>query len=341
MNALIDLAALPPKIGVLFPGALGDFICFLPTLEILRQNADVDLFARPEFSELVSRAVRVRSLDCFQVRQLFVPGAARDDALGSFFGSYAAIFSWTGEQEKQFVNQLMQVSGGRARVYPFRAAIGRLHQTDYYLACLNKAWERPARPAIALQPEAVAWIENYWREHTLEGKTLLVLAPGSGAREKNWPADFYLKVADWWRHRARGGVVILVGPVEEERGGLDLLLNRFPVAQNLSLGQVVALLARSHIYLGNDSGITHLAAAVGVRTIALFGPSDAHQWAPRGNRVTILRRNVDCSPCTISVMKGCPHRKCLTELYPEEVIEKLERLTDTANLTRGGVGITV
>jgi ADP-heptose:LPS heptosyltransferase len=341
MNALVDLAAPPPKVCVLFPGALGDFICFLPTLEILKQNAEVDFFARPEFSELVSPPVRVRSLDCFEVRQLFVPGAARDDALYSFFGSYAAIFSWTGERERQFVNQLIHVSGGRAHFYPFRAADGKLHQTDYYLACLNNTCSSPGGPAIVLQPEAVAWIENYWRERALDGKALLVSAPGSGAREKNWPADFYLTVADWWRHRAQGAVVILLGPVEEERGGLDLLLNRFPVAQNLSLGQVAALLARSHLYLGNDSGITHLAAAVGVRTIALFGPSDAHQWAPRGDRVTILRRNVDCSPCAISVMKACPHRKCLTGLYPEDVIEKLERLPDIANLTRGGVGITV
>jgi ADP-heptose:LPS heptosyltransferase len=341
MYAAIDVTAPPPRICVLFPGALGDFICFLPALEILKQNADLDLFARPEFSGLVSPPVKVRSLDGFEVRQLFVPGAARDEGLCDFFGSYTAIYSWSGNQEKEFVNQLIQVSGGRARVYPFRATDRKFHQTDYYLACLNETYERPRSPFIAVPAEAVAWIENYWTEHTLDGQARLVLAPGSGAREKNWPADFYLKVADWWRHRVQGAVVILLGPVEEERGGLDLLLDRFPVAQNLSLAQVAALLARSHLYLGNDSGITHLAAAVGVRTVALFGPSDLHQWAPRGDRVTLLRRNVDCCPCTISVMKECPHRRCLTELYPRDVIKKVAGLPELANLTRRGVGITV
>jgi ADP-heptose:LPS heptosyltransferase len=341
MNAAIDFTAPRAKIGVLFPGALGDFICFLPALEILRHNADVDLFARTEFSGLVSSPVKVRSLDCFEVRQLFVPGAAKEKALCDLFGSYAAIYSWTGNHEKDFVSQLIQVSGGRARLYPFRATDRKFHQTDYYLACLNETYGRPRSPFIAVPTEAVASIENYWAEHTLEGQPRLVLAPGSGAREKNWPANFYLKVADWWRHRIEGAVVILLGPVEEERGGLELLVDRFPVAHNLSLAQVAALLARSHLYLGNDSGITHLAAAVGVRTIALFGPSDLHQWAPRGDRVTVLRRTVACSPCTISVMKECPHRQCLTELYPRDVIEKIARSPEIANLTRRGAGVTV
>jgi ADP-heptose:LPS heptosyltransferase len=134
---------------------------------------------------------------------------------------------------------------------------------------------------------------------------------------------------------------VIVGPVEEERGGLEPLLDHSVAAVNLDLEQVAALLKRSDLYLGNDSGITHLAAAVGVRTAALFGPSDTHQWAPRGKQVTVLSRNVECSPCELQVMKSCLHRKCLTGFSAEKVIAELANLPELASLTRLGPGIRV
>jgi ADP-heptose:LPS heptosyltransferase len=329
------------RIGALFPGALGDFICFLPALEVLWQNAEVDVFARTEFRDLVPTRVKVRSLECFEVRRLFAPDATVDERLTVFFGSYAAIYSWTGSGQKEFVDQLITICRGRARIYPFRADDRASHHSDYYLSCLDKTFRHPRAPNVALRPDAVAWSKKYWVKHSMDGKAVLVLAPGSGAREKNWPATFYHAVADWWRHRTQGAVVVLIGPVEEERGGLEVLLNRSIVASGLTLAQVAALLARSDLYLGNDSGITHLAAAVGVRTVALFGPSDLHQWAPRGQKIATISRAVECSPCVIPVMKSCPHRKCLTQVYPADVIEELEKLPEIIGLTRGGVGIRV
>jgi heptosyltransferase III len=330
-----------PKVCVLFPGALGDFICFLPALEVLGERAKVDLFSKIEFAGLVSPEVTVRSLERFEVRRLFAPRATTDKRLHEFFGSYAAVYSWTGSGVKEFVDQLACVSRGHAHIYPFRADQKRLHQSDYYLSCLNGPMDCRPAPTVALQPETVAWSESYWKQRSLQDKVVLVLAPGSGAREKNWPAAFFLHIASWWRNRTQGAVVVVLGPVEEERESLEPLFGECIVARGLKLEQVAALLARSDLYLGNDSGITHLAAAVGVGTAALFGPSSMDQWAPRGNNVTILRRRVDCSPCETSVLKTCPHRKCLTELYPKNVIEELQNLPEVANLTRGDAEIRV
>jgi ADP-heptose:LPS heptosyltransferase len=340
MSVMISVAT-SPRIGVFFPGALGDFICFLPTLEALRRCAPVDLFARSEFSPLAPPQVKVRSLECFPVRRLFAPGASADARLRGFFVTYRTIYSWTGSGQKEFVDQVADVSRGRAHVFPFRPASNKLHQTDYYWSCLNGRREKPPLPIVPLEPDAVAWIVKYWAKHALEGKAVLVFGTGSGAREKNWPTDFYLRVADWWQQRTEGEVIVLVGPVEEERRGWEIFLRRFTVARGLNLAQVAALLARGALYLGNDSGITHLAAAVGTRTVALFGPSNMQQWAPRGARVTVLSRRVDCSPCETVAMKNCPHRKCLSQFYPHAVIAELERLPEIASLTRGGSGITV
>jgi ADP-heptose:LPS heptosyltransferase len=329
------------KICVLFPGALGDFICFLPALEILWHAAPVELLARTEFADLLPAAVRVNSLERFEVRRLFAPGATKETRLQIFFGAYHSIFSWMGSRQREFVAQLASLSQERARVFPFQSSHRRMHQTDYYLSCLDALSNNPAAPTVPLQEPAAAWIGDYWVRQSLDGKAVLVLAPGSGAREKNWPIAFYRTLADWWRHRTQGAVIVLVGPVEEEREGFDALLPYSIVARHLTLAQVAALLARIDLYVGNDSGMTHLSAAVGVRTVALFGPSDVRQWAPRGEKVSVLSRNVTCSPCLPAVMKDCSPRQCLTGFTPEEVIREIEKLPEIATLTRGGVGIRV
>jgi ADP-heptose:LPS heptosyltransferase len=266
-------------------------------------------------------------------RKAFCPGSAQEERLCDFFGSYTSIYSWLGSREVEFVRQLKLVSQGRARIYPFHPDGNLMHQTDYYLSCLGERTPCEPMPIIELRPEAVAWAEEYWRRQSLEGKAVLVLAPGSGAREKNWPAEYFRVVARWWHDETRGAVVLVVGPVEEERGW-EPLPDHSVVAQNLNLARVSALLVRADLYLGNDSGITHLAGAVGARAVGLFGPSDVRQWAPRGKKVTILNRNVECSPCELEVMKNCPHRKCLTAFPPEEVISKLVQLPELTALDK-------
>ena len=326
---------------VIFPGALGDFICFLPTLRLLSQDREIDLLARSEFADLVPAAVKVGSLERYEIRRLFVSGAAREERLCDFFNCYSSVFSWMGSGQSTFIQELDSLSRGRARIFPFQPVRMHLHQSEYYLACVDgQAILEAVRLEIPLQLEAMAWSERYWQQHFLKGKQVLMIAPGSGAWEKNWPLSSFCAIADWWR-RTGGAVVVILGPVEEERGDYTALCHGAVVARNLELKNLAALLARSDLYLGNDSGVSHLAAALGVETVVLFGPSNVARWEPRGKHITVVTQNVDCAPCAVSTMKGCPHRRCLTALEPEYVIKKLSVLAEQLTLTRGGVGIRV
>lgn len=321
---------------VLFPGALGDFICFLPALEFLAARSPLDLLSRSEFADLTPARVRVQALECYGIHRLFVPGAVEDKQLVELFRSYSSIHSWTGSGHADFVRFLHQICGPRARVYPARPDDASTAQIDYYLSCLGVS--RNFRiPRIVPRAESMAWSHAYWMQSGLENKPVLVMAPGSGATEKNWPVSFYHDVALWWRRRTGGVVVVILGPVEEERGSWDSLYDGNVVARKRSLGQVAALLMRSRLYLGNDSGMTHLAAALGIRTVAVFGPSSIRQWRPVGERVTVVSQNVDCSPCSVTVMKSCAHRQCLTRLGAGKIIDILEGLPEVSALTRGGV----
>jgi len=320
------------KICVIFPGALGDFICFMPTLQWLAQTAAVDLFARSEFAGLVADGVTVSSLERPEISGLFIESARSEDAQ-KFFRAYDAVYSWFASGNKRFIERLKAITDGQAHVFPFRPA-DKIHQIDYYIGCLGDRSGDAPLPRVELRAEALHWVENFWFDQALAGRSVLTLAPGSGAREKNWPAEFYRAVATWWREATGGAVLLLIGPAERERGGVELLRECCLAVGDLRLSQAAALLSRSDVYLGNDSGISHLAAALGVRTVALFGPTDPGRWAPRGQKVTVLRRGIDCSPCPESIMKHCPHRACLTEFPAREIISRMARLSEVVTLTR-------
>ncbi len=326
---------------VIFPGALGDFICFLPALGKLAERSQLDLFAQSQFAEITPAGVAVQSLERPEFRQLFACEPLESESLKSFFGLYDLVYSWLGSRNEQFVARLQAHAGGRALLFPFRPESPQGHQADYYLSCLNLEEVLPNQPIIALRREAIRWREDFWADHALDQHPILAIAPGSGAREKNWPEDFFLSVVQWWGAATGGMVILVIGPVEKERGGIEQLRNYCLVAEDLPLSRVAALLCRCTVYLGNDSGMSHLAAALGVRTVALFGPSDPRQWAPRGAKVTVVRRNIACSPCLEPTMKSCCHRACLHELHSPEIVDMLAALPEVVTLTRCRAGITV
>jgi len=340
MNSTL-IAIDKPRVCVLFPGALGDFVCFLPALRQLAEASAVDLFARSEFAAIAPRGVTVRSLERSEVSQLFVDGGAAERRVIQLFSRYTAIYSWFASRQRVFVDQLQKLAQHRAKIFPFRPDAITLHQADYYMSCLNRKVAKAAESFVELRSEALAWCDNFCRRLGIGTEPLLIIAPSSGATDKNWPEAHFDRVARWWCKQLDGKVLLVLGPVETERGGFECLSSFCLVASGLDLAQLAALMARCDVYIGNDSGVTHLAAGVGARTLAIFGPSNEHQWAPRGPHVSILRHQIACSPCGDTAMQRCPYRACLTELAPSEVIRELRKLPEIDNLTRVGAGITV
>jgi ADP-heptose:LPS heptosyltransferase len=311
----------------LFPGALGDFVCFLPALQALSERGKVDLLlARSEYAALAPPNVTTRSLERYEISRLFVAGSEGDEAIRRFFAPYGWVYSWMGSGEEGFVRRLSAASAGTVKLFPFRSSDSRMHMSDYYLTCVAEPVSGTMPAAVRLQPEDILWAEEFVQRRGCAEEKILAVAPGSGAREKNWPVEFFLEVSRWWRCETGGQALVLYGPAEEERLGDQTRWDGAIQVRGLSLGKVAALLSRCDLYLGNDSGLTHLAGALGIETIALFGPTDAAEWAPRGRSVTVVNWQVECSPCSSSAMKRCAHRKCLTALRPDTVTGLIRRL---------------
>jgi heptosyltransferase-3 len=152
----------------------------------------------------------------------------------------------------------------------------------------------------------------------------LALAPGSGQARKNWPLSHYYEVSRTLAWQFSLKVVWLAGPAEDtvlpylkalaQAQGHILLANR-------SLARVAGVLSRCRLYLGNDSGLTHLAAAVaGPDVLALFGPTDPRVWAPLGPNVHVLSAPCPQAPCAAGRTIPCPESRCLEALLPETVL---------------------
>jgi ADP-heptose:LPS heptosyltransferase len=146
----------------------------------------------------------------------------------------------------------------------------------------------PAHVPTAEETEAA----QAWLERLPQG--FLAIHPGSGSARKNWPFERFLALADALAPEAPW--LLALGPAEErllERPAHDpraaRVLAHAVTAREAPLRVLGALFAHAGLYAGNDSGATHLAAACGVPTLALFGPTDPQVWAPEGAHVTALR----------------------------------------------------
>jgi hypothetical protein len=326
------------KTLVLFPGALGDFLCFYPTLEWLRRRtpaSSLEIRLHLDLGDLLgteNQRLVVQSLDSPEVRSLFIANAQRNQSLWNFFDRFDEIYSWTGFRDETFRENLMTLAPGKAHLFPFRPETSgdRMRDynrmRDYYLSCVDASRTEQRDLRLAIRPAARAWANDYLEERGISHLPLLALAPGSGAMEKNWPFEHFAAVCEWWHASAKGVSLLITGPVERERWhGVELACSGSLSVGDLSLGQVAALFERCGALVGNDSGTTHLAAAVGIPTFAIFGPTDPLQWKPWGPKVTVVASGLSCAPCGSTGMKACRHRNCLRDLQPEVLIRLLEQ----------------
>ena len=140
-------------------------------------------------------------------------------------------------------------------------------------------------------------IEAFVSDHSVEAvdwsEKVTVIHPGSGSAGKCWHLDNFLAVANKLRRKGHH-VVFLLGPAELERfdrADRQKIETTANCLTDLSLTEVIGLLSCAHCFIGNDTGITHLAAGIGTRTIAMFGPTDPKVYGPIGPDVIILIGN--------------------------------------------------
>ena len=164
----------------------------------------------------------------------------------------------------------------------------------------------------------------------LSERPIVAVHPGRGRLQKLWTISGFATVADWLA--ARDYQVVFVGGAGESHRTSDIIAlvhhQTYNLVGSLSLGELMALFEMSSLFLGNDSGPMHLAAAMGTPVVALFGYADEARWGPRSEKSIVLRGEGRCQDCS---KKECKDPKCINTLSSEAVKSAIETLLQQEN----------
>ena len=158
------------------------------------------------------------------------------------------------------------------------------------------------------------------------GQPYAILHPCATKDYKQWPVESFARVAEYLA--GRGINVVITGAGEFDRKTIERLLSTaecslLSLHNRLGLGELIALMQQAALFIGNDTGPTHLAAATGIPTFAIFGPTDETLWGPPGGNVHILRSDVPCEPSCLRRRCAVDYR-CMRTLAPATVVHAID-----------------
>jgi heptosyltransferase III len=295
MGRVAGMSSPGGKILVIRGGAIGDFILTLPAIAALRRQfpgASLEVLGYPHIVQLAVAAGLVDRAMPIEARALagfFARGGDLSEDLVDYFSEFDLIVSYLYDPDLIFQTNVRLCSRAQFLAGPHRPdERSGVHAAQAYLKPLERLAIFEASPVpelrIAVSPGAAQAIEP--------GTGILALHPGSGSSRKNWPETQWAQLLEWIISTTSLNLLVVGGEAEGER--LQRLAAALPptrtrVAQSLPLADLASLLAGCAGFVGHDSGISHLAAALGLPTLVLWGGTIEAIWRPPHERVIVLR----------------------------------------------------
>jgi ADP-heptose:LPS heptosyltransferase len=267
------------KILVIRGGAIGDFILTLPALAALRQHfpeAIVEVLGYPHIVHLAVAGGLVDDVKAIEARGLasfFARGGTLDPALAEYFSTFNLIISYLYDPDLIFETNVRACTDSQFIAGPHRPPENsEIHAAVTFLKPLQRLAIFDADPVPRL-PIALKRAPDTW----------LALHPGSGSESKNWPEARWLDLMERLMAQTNWQFLMIGGEAEGDR--LEQLASAFSpervqLARGLTLVEVAQMLTQCSFYIGHDSGISHLAAALGLPGLVLWGPSKRSVWGP-------------------------------------------------------------
>ena len=285
------------RILVIRGGAIGDFILSLPALKALRDvhpAAHIEILGYKHIAALAENrfyAQAVRSIEYGPLSGFFAKNSKLSTELMNYFSSFDLIISYLYDPDEIFERNI-QVCGvqnlisGPAKIDNSAHAARQLAQPVEALGI--KVVDLAAKIFPSAEDQQLA--RDFLRDLP---RPILAIHPGSGSEKKNWPIESWIDLGNdlLGRESFRGSVLVISG--EADRAQVARLEEiwqnqRVAFAKNLPLVHLAALLEDS-IFVGHDSGISHIAAAAGANCVLLFGPTDPDIWAPQNENARVIR----------------------------------------------------
>lgn len=340
------------KILIIKPRAIGDVVLSTIVLENLRAafpQARIDFLTEDICKEVVLANTILNNVIVFERKNITkLPSLRKIMANVKFlkavlYPHYDLVLDFYGNPRSAFLTLL---SGARIRVgYDFRirkwaytqvvkSRAAQVHETEWHLDAL-RALDIPIISKklyfeIGMGSEHFA--NNFWKQAGLEGQRVIALNFSGGWPAKKWPIDRFAHLADLMIEQHQVKIIINWGPGERFAAeSLKQYITRGAILiPDANLRQLAAILQKTDLLVTTDSGPMHIAAAMGIPCVALFGPTDPNLQGPYGEGHVIVRKNsLDCLGCN---RLDCSHQACLNTLTVAEVLEGVGKCIQINNL---------
>jgi len=295
------------RILVIRGGAIGDFILTLPALKGLRDahsDAHIEILGYKHIAELAENrfyAQAVRSIEYGPFSSLFVRNSELPAELAEYFSTFDLIISYLYDPDRVFEENLRRCAVENLLCGPAKI----VEKSGHAARQLAHPIEQLGITVADLSEKIFPSVEDREFAHEfLRGLSRPVVAIhlGSGGAEKNWPLRSWIELAssirgasaaedEPGRKEKRPSLVVVSGEADEAQTAQferDWKYCGLRFAKNLQLPHLAAVLEHT-MFVGHDSGVSHLAAAAGANCILLFGPTNPDVWAPRNENVRVLR----------------------------------------------------
>ncbi|MEK7305323.1 MAG: glycosyltransferase family 9 protein [Nitrospirota bacterium] len=318
---------------VIHPGGLGDVLLSVGALAAMRTalpQHQIILLAGSDVGHLLGLCGVIDQslpIESSQLSALFSGGAQISDVQHDLFRRCDRVIGWLSDHDGSLRRTLQEF--GIPRVILQSPADAECHhQSERFLQTLKGEFPVDMNPPVRLRlPDQVLQAgRDALRAVEIEHPVpLIVCHPGSGSRHKCVRADTWGALLRGCRARQLMPLVVL-GPADDQAGEAiqEQNIPELPILRPLSITMLAAILAQAQGYIGHDSGVTHLAALLGVPTVAMFGPTDEQRWAPRGAQVTVVRGG-RCTCVGWDAVRACAEKSCLN-VKPDEVFEALDAI---------------
>jgi heptosyltransferase-3 len=286
------------KILVIRGGAIGDFILTLPAIAALRSRfpeAHLEVLGYPHIVQLALAAGlvdRVQSIEARALAGFFARNGELDPALTDYFSEFDLMISYLYDPDEVFKTNVGLCSAGQFIAGAHRPdEREKFHATRVFLKPLERlaVFDADPVPRLFLNPQPPAGPKAGAGG---PARNELALHPGSGSERKNWPENRWAQLLQYLLNTTRWDLLLIGGEAEGERLqrlAAALPSDRVRVAQSLPLPELGRRLLQCSGFIGHDSGISHLAAALGLPGLVLWGDSAEEIWRPPQPNVVVLK----------------------------------------------------
>jgi lipopolysaccharide heptosyltransferase I len=220
---------------------------------------------------------------------------------------------------------------------------GNWHAVERYLALAGLLGAEIEKKEFIIQignPEK-EYIERFLTKEGIEKEELVIaLNPGSSWKSKIWPGRKYAHLADILIKKFKAKVVLLWGPGEEKLiASITNSMKEEPIiAPRTDLKQLTFLISRCTLFIGSDSAPLHIASAVSIPAIGLYGPTDAQRNGPYGSRNVVIKKDINMLSCPRKGCRRCRRNDCMELITVEEVVKQVENKIKELETTDGKNG---